>query len=115
MIIITGSTGRLGRMTVERLLGRVPAEEIGVSVRNPEKAGDLRERGVRVRRGDFADPESLARAFEGASQVLIVSADTTGEAALRLHRTAIDAAVKAGAGRIVYTGHVGTRPSSLFP
>lgn len=115
MIIITGATGRLGRMTVERLLGRVPAEEIGVSVRDPEKAGDLRERGVRVRQGDFADPASLAHAFEGASQVLIVSADTTGEAALRLHRTAIDAAVEAGAGRIVYTGHMGTSPSSLFP
>jgi NAD(P)H dehydrogenase (quinone) len=44
-----------------------------------------------------------------------VSVNTTGEMALRRHRTAIDAAAKAGAERIVYTSHMGANPSSLFP
>ena len=70
MIIVTGATGQLGRGIVERLLERVPAAEIGVSVRTPEKAGGLSERGVRVRQGDFDDPASLRHAFEGASPVL---------------------------------------------
>jgi uncharacterized protein YbjT (DUF2867 family) len=114
MIIVTGANGQLGRAVVERLLERVPAEQVGVSVRDPEKARGLEERGVRVRRGDFSDTTSLAHAFEGASQVLIVSADSSGEAAVRQHRTAIDIARQAGARRILYTSHMGSSPTSLF-
>lgn len=114
MIVITGGTGKLGSQVVEQLLRRVPAEEIGVSVRAPERAGDLAERGVRVRRGDFADPDSLASAFEGATQVLVVSTDATGEAALRHHVAAIDAARDAGAKRVLYTSHQGAADDSLF-
>jgi NAD(P)H dehydrogenase (quinone) len=113
MIIVTGANGRVGRTVTERLLERVPAEEIGVSVRAPEKARDLGTQGIRVRRGDFTDPSSLAHAFDGASQVLIVSADATGEAALRAHRAAIDATA-AGANRILYTSHMGAHPDSPF-
>jgi uncharacterized protein YbjT (DUF2867 family) len=115
MIIVTGATGRLGRGTVERLLERVTAEQIGAIVRDVEKAKDLADLGVRVRRGDFADPAGLAHAFEGASQILIVSANSVGADALRLHRDAIDAAKAAGARRILYTAHMGANPSSAFP
>jgi NAD(P)H dehydrogenase (quinone) len=115
MIIVTGANGQLGRLIAERLLERVPAGQIGVSVRDPEKARGLEEQGVRVRRGDYADAASLAHAFEGASRVLVVSASDTGETAVRHHRTAIDAAKAAGAGRIVYTSHMGSNPSSPFP
>lgn len=37
MIIVTGANGQLGRAVVEQLLARVPAEQVGVSVRDPEK------------------------------------------------------------------------------
>jgi NAD(P)H dehydrogenase (quinone) len=114
MIIVTGATGKLGSLVVEQLLARVPAAQVGVSVRDPVKARHLEERGVRVRRGDFTDPASLAAAFEGASQILLVSAGTTGEGAVRQHRTAIEAAVAAGAGRILYTSHMGADPTSPF-
>ena len=116
MIVVTGANGKLGRAVVEKLLDRLPpAEELAVSVRDPEKAGELEERGVRVRHGDFADAASLAGAFEGASRVLIVSAATTGDVAVGYHRTAIDAAKEAGAQRILYTSHVGADPDSPFP
>jgi NAD(P)H dehydrogenase (quinone) len=114
MIIVTGANGQLGRAVVERLLSHVPAERVGVSVRNPEKAGELSDRGVRVRQGDFADPAGLAHSFEGASQVLIVSADAVGGAAVGMHRAAIEAAGAAGAHRVLYTSHMGASPSSLF-
>ncbi|MEB3962494.1 NAD(P)H-binding protein [Streptomyces kunmingensis] len=114
MIIVTGATGQLGRKTVERLLDRIPADRIGVSVRTPDKAQDLRERGIRVRRGDFAEPATLAHTFEGAEQVLIVSADSTGEATVAGHRAAISAAVAAGARRVLYTSHMGASPTSPF-
>jgi NAD(P)H dehydrogenase (quinone) len=115
MIVVTGANGQLGRAVVEGLLERVPAERIGVSVREPEKARELEERGVRVRRGDFDDPPSLAHAFEGAGRVLVVSVDSTGEEAVHRHRAAIDAAQEAGAERVFYTSHAGSDPISAFP
>jgi uncharacterized protein YbjT (DUF2867 family) len=110
MIVVTGATGRFGRAVVERLAGRVPAEQLGVSVRDPEKAADLGARGLRVRRGDFGDPDSVAYAFEGATQVLIVS----GPADPAPHQVAIDAAKTAGAERILYTSHQAANLDSLF-
>jgi uncharacterized protein YbjT (DUF2867 family) len=114
MIIVTGANGRLGRQVVERLLTRVPASQVGVSVRDPGKAQALASQGVRVRPGSFSDAASLARAFEGASQVLIVSVDKMGEEAVKQHRAAIDEAVAAGARRIVYTSHMGASAASHF-
>ena len=114
MIIVTGATGKLGRQIVGQLLTRVPASDIGVSVRDARTAHDLGDLGVRVREGDFADPASLASAFADASQVLIVSADKLGDEALTLHRGAIDAAVAAGARRILYTSHAGASHVSHF-
>ncbi|MEW9702137.1 SDR family oxidoreductase [Paenibacillus sp. SI8] len=118
MIIVTGANGKLGRAVVEQLLKRVPAEQIGVSVRDPNQAQELQERGVRVRRGDFDDAESLHHAFEGASQVFIVSSGILGEAGIphgiRQHQTAIDTAKKAGASRVLYTSHMGSSPTSHF-
>ncbi|MFD5635623.1 SDR family oxidoreductase [Streptomyces sp. NPDC127077] len=114
MIIVTGATGKLGRRTVERLLERVPADRVGVSVRDPRKARELADRGVRVRQGSFDDPASLAHAFEGAEKLLLVSLDRTGEECVTGHRAAIDAAVTAGAGRILYTSQMGAAHDSRF-
>lgn len=55
MIVVTGANGQLGRQVVEHLLTRVPADQIGVSVRDPAQAQQLGQRGVRVCRGDFDD------------------------------------------------------------
>ena len=115
MIIVTRANGQLGRAVVNQLLGRIPADQIGVSVRDPEKAQALKERGVRVRQGDFDDPVSLIHAFEGASQVFVVSSGTLGETALKHHSTAINAAKQVGAHRIVYTSQMGSSPTSFFP
>ena len=114
MIIVTGATGKLGSQIVDRLLARIPADRVGVSVRDTGRAAVLAERGVRVRRGDFTEPATLAEAFEGATQVLIVSADRTGDAALAQHTAAIDAARDAGARRILYTSHQAAAGDSLF-
>jgi len=114
MFVITGATGQLGGAIVERLLERVEPQRVAVSVRDPSKAQALADRGVRVRRGDYTDPAGLAEAFEGAEQVLLVSASTHGEAARRQHGAAIAAARDAGAGRILYTSHQGASPTSAF-
>lgn len=114
MIVVTGATGQLGSQVVERLLERVPAESVGVSVRDPEKAAGLAARGVRVRRGDFTEPGTLRYAFEGADTVLVVSAAIRGGGAYDANAAAIDAAREAGAGRILYTSHQAAAADSRF-
>ncbi|WP_282205029.1 NAD(P)H-binding protein [Kitasatospora fiedleri] len=114
MIVITGATGALNGATVDHLLARVPAAEIVVAVREPARARRFADLGVRVRRGDYADPASLPRAFEGADHLLLVSASDPGADAVALHRTAIDAAVAVGVGRVLYTSHQGAHPDSAF-
>ena len=117
MIVVTGATGQLGRQILERLLDRLPADQVGASARDPGKAQALSRRGVRVREGDFDRPDGLAAAFEDAEQVLIVSSnarayggDPTGQ-----QRAAVEAARAAGVRRIVYTSHMGVGASSAFP
>ena len=116
MIVVTGATGQLGRAIVAQLLSRVPAREVGVSVRDAAKAADLQALGIRVRQANFDDPPSLPPAFEGASRVLLVSSNarTYGGDPLRQHRAAIAAARTAGVGRVVYTSHMAASDTSAF-
>ncbi|TWF77811.1 NAD(P)H dehydrogenase (quinone) [Pseudonocardia hierapolitana] len=115
MYVITGVTGKLGRVAVEDLLTRVPAAEVAAVARDPRKAADLAEGGVDVRRGDYEDPASLRAAFTGADVLLLVSSpDITPGARARQHGNAIDAAVAAGVGRVVYTSAIGAENGQGF-
>lgn len=114
MIIITGATGTLGAQIVERVLERMPAEAVGVSVRDATKAAALSDRGVRVREADFEDPATLLHAFEGADRVLVVSAAIRGPGAATANAAAVDAAAQAGASRILYTSHQAVSRTSSF-
>lgn len=114
MIVVTGATGALNGATVEHLLKRMPAEQIGVSVRDTAKAKHFADRGVRVRRGSYEDPAALRHSFEGAEQVLLVSSNDPHADAVALHRVGIDTAVAAGARRILYTSHQGAGADSPF-
>ncbi|RKT37141.1 uncharacterized protein YbjT (DUF2867 family) [Microbacterium sp. AG1240] len=115
MIIVTGASGNLGSRIVERLLTVVPAAELGVSVRDATRARALADRGVRVREADFTAPASLGYSMEGADQVLVVSAEIRGDAAVVANTAAIDAAVAAGASHVLYTSHQAASADSLFP
>ncbi len=112
MIVITGATGALGGAAVEHLLAHVSADRIGVSVRDVAKARHFADRGVRVRRASYDDPAALRDSFEGAERVLLVSQNDPGGDGTGLHRTAIEAAVAAGAQRILYTSHQNVRGDS---
>jgi uncharacterized protein YbjT (DUF2867 family) len=47
MYAITGASGQLGRLTIEKLLASVPAGQIVAAVRNPNAVKDLAARGSR--------------------------------------------------------------------
>ncbi|HEY0717058.1 MAG TPA: NAD(P)H-binding protein [Streptosporangiaceae bacterium] len=114
MIVITGATGALNGATVEQLLKRMPAAQIGVSVRDTARARHFADRGVRVRRGSYDDPAALLDSFEGADQVLLVSSNDPGADGAALVGVGIETAVRAGASRILYTSHQHTGTGSPF-
>jgi NAD(P)H dehydrogenase (quinone) len=114
MIVITGATGALNGATVEHLLKRLPADQIGVSVRDVAKAQGFADRGVRVRRGSYEDPAALLDSFEGADQVLLVSSSDPGADGVSLLRAGIETAVAAGARQVLYTSHQHTGLDSPF-
>lgn len=114
MIVITGATGALNGATVDHLLSLVPASEIAVAVRDRAKAQRFVDLGIEVRHGDYAEPDSLPGAFANADQLLLVSSSDPGADAVGLHAVAIEAAVTAGVGRILYTSHQGAAVDSPF-
>ena len=114
-LLVTGATGKFGTKVVENLLKTVPASELAVSVRNPEKAEALRARGVEVRQGDFDHPETLDAAFAGVDRLLLVSADGDNETRIRQHANAVAAAERARVGFIAYTSLANAKESkNLF-
>jgi NAD(P)H dehydrogenase (quinone) len=103
-VVVTGATGHLGRLTVEALLRRgVPPSGIVATGRDIAAIKDLADRGVVVRRADFADPDSLAAAFAGADKLLLISASIPVDERVANHRRAIDAALAAGVSLVAYT------------
>src|SRR6202050_2564353 len=114
MIVITGATGALNGATVEHLLKRIPADQIGVSVRDTAKAQHFADRGVRVRRGAYEDPAALLDSFEGAEQVLLVSSNDPSADGVWVLRVAPAPAPAAGARRILYPSHQHTGLDSPF-
>lgn len=98
-IAITGATGQLGRLTVEKLKAKLPADQIVALVRSPEKAADL---GVPARAFDYNQPETLAAALAGIDTLLLISSSEVGKREAQ-HAAVIEAAKQAGVGRIVYT------------
>ncbi|MDQ0219646.1 SDR family oxidoreductase [Peribacillus cavernae] len=113
-MLVTGATGKLGTKVVETLLKTVPANQLAVSVRNPEKAEGLRTRGVEVRQGDFDRPETLDSAFAGINRLLIISADGDNETRIRQHTNAVAAAERAGVTFIAYTSITKAKESKNF-
>ncbi|MFC5530281.1 SDR family oxidoreductase [Cohnella yongneupensis] len=113
-VLVTGATGKLGTKVVEALLKSVPAGQIAVSVRHPEKAEGLKALGVDVRHGDFERPETLDSAFAGIDRLLIISTDGDNETRIRQHTNAVQAAQRAKVGFIAYTSASNARESTLF-
>lgn len=101
-VMVTGATGRLGRMVVQTLLKSLPATDIAVSVRDPKKAQDLSDLGIDVRHGDFNKPESLAAAFKGVDKLLMISTNDP-QKRVEQQKAAVQAAKEAGVSFLAYT------------
>ncbi|EWY40081.1 nucleoside-diphosphate sugar epimerase [Skermanella stibiiresistens SB22] len=114
-LMVTGAGGHLGRRVVEILLAGGQGKVIAGS-RDPSKLTALAELGAEIRKVDFDDPD-LAGTFAGVDRLLIVSTDEIAVPGRRLaqHKAAVDAAVKAGVGHVVYTSMPNPEPGSPIP
>lgn len=113
-ILVTGATGKLGSLIVEELLKLVPSNHVAVSVRDPEKATHLLERGVDVRYGNFNEYDSLVTAFSGVDRLLMISSDDAINRK-KQHLTAIRAAQAANVRFIAYTSAPKADVSTVEP
>jgi NAD(P)H dehydrogenase (quinone) len=103
MILVTGATGQLGQIVIEKLSEKIPINQIAALVRDASKADHLIAKGVNVRVGDYQNGESLLAAFQGIDKLLLISSNDFNDR-LGQHKNAIDAAVKAGVKHVFYTG-----------
>ena len=108
-LVLTGASGKLGRRTAELTLQMCTPDRLILVTRSPAALADLAARGVDVRFGDFAAPESLRAAFAGGERLLLISTTDLAQRSEQ-HRAAIDAAVDARVGHVVYTSVVSPEP-----
>lgn len=110
---ITGATGQLGQLVVEKLKTNIDATSIVALVRDSQKAASL---GVESRLFDYNKPEILADALQGIDHLLLISGNEIGQRAAQ-HKNIVEATQKAGVKWIVYTSllHADTSTLSLAP
>ncbi|MBX9474111.1 SDR family oxidoreductase [Yersinia enterocolitica] len=112
MIAVTGATGQLGRLVINALLKKVPANEIIAAVRSPEKAIDLAALGIQVRKADYSQPTTLEAAFQGVDKLLLISSSEVGQR-IAQHTAVINAAQHAGVKLLAYTSLLHADTSTL--
>ncbi|MGF9567240.1 NmrA family NAD(P)-binding protein [Neorhizobium sp. BT27B] len=96
-ILVTGATGRLGRLIVERLLAR--GQPVRVYARRPEVAKALFGQRVQMAAGAFENTDALEKALCGVEHLLLLSPISAELASQQI--AVADRAVAAGVKRIV--------------
>jgi NAD(P)H dehydrogenase (quinone) len=110
MIVVTGSTGRVGGLVVQDLARR--GEPMRLLVRDRSRAPRIA--GAEVVVADYGDPRTLAAALAEGDRVFMVSLWIGGDPRLALHRSFVDAARQARVGRLVYLSFVNAKPDAVF-
>jgi len=113
-ILVTGASGQLGRLVIDKLLETTPATQIAAIVRASKAAADLSARGVQVRVADYSKPATLDAALAGVDRLLLISSSEVGQRVPQ-HRNVIAAAKQAGVKLVAYTSvlHADASPLGL--
>jgi len=112
-IVVTGATGHLGRLVVEQLLEKVPADRITAVVRDEAKAAGLAARGVQLAVADYNTPETFDGLFAAGDKVLLISGNEFDKGRPQQHQVVIDAAKAAGVALLAYTSAPGSLTAAL--
>jgi NAD(P)H dehydrogenase (quinone) len=110
MLVVTGSTGHVGRLVADELAGS--RLEHRLLVRDPSRAPDVP--GAELVIADYGDPASLRFALNKGDRVFMVSLHEGPDERIPHHRNFVEAAVWAGVAHIVYLSFVAAGPDAIF-
>ncbi len=110
-IAVTAANGKLGSSVVKELKKQIGKENVIRIVRSPEKASQL---GIEIRKGDYNSPDDFNTALKGIDRVLLISGMDDPQKRVQQHRNVIEAAIKNGLKKIVYTSIVGHEEKNTF-
>ncbi len=108
-LAISDVTGAVGGRVARRLASA--GQSARLIVLDAGRDADLPE--MEVVEASYRDPASMRRALAGAHTFFMIPAHEAPDR-VRRHATAVDAAVEAGVGRIVYLSFVGAAPDATF-
>ncbi|MGO1858788.1 SDR family oxidoreductase [Ancrocorticia populi] len=112
-IAFTGATGQFGTLLADELLARTSADNIVALARNPEKASNLRDKGIEVRAFDYDQPDMLTPALERVDRLLLISGSAIGQR-IPQHEAVIRSATEAGVGFVAYTSFLHAETASII-
>lgn len=110
VIAVTGASGRVGERVARRLVGA--GDAVRLLGRDPSRLPELAGADI-APAADYGDGEAMRRALDGARTLFLVSAHEARDR-VRVHTSAVDAAVAAGIERIVYVSFLGAAPDATF-
>lgn len=107
-VLLTGTSGNLGSRVLQSVLDQdlIPSSGLVISSSSPHKLFPVaKQNGIELVPGDFTDPDGLTEAFtsSNADMLFLVSYPSPSVDRWLHHKTAIDAAKKAGVKLVVYT------------
>jgi NAD(P)H dehydrogenase (quinone) len=110
MIVVTGSTGRVGGLVARRL--EAAGHPMRLLVRDQHRAPQIH--GAQVQTAEYGKPEALAEGLRKGDRVFMVSLWIGGDTRLDLHRSFIEAAGRADVAQLVYLSFVNAGPNAIF-
>jgi NAD(P)H dehydrogenase (quinone) len=110
MLVVTGSTGLVGRLVAEDLARR--GLEQRLLVRDPARAPNLP--GAEVVVADYGDPASLRTALHEGDRVFMVSLHEGPQERVPHHRSFVAAAAAARVAQVAYLSFVAAGPDAIF-
>jgi NAD(P)H dehydrogenase (quinone) len=112
--VISGASASLGRLTADKLLQQLDANDLTMVTRNPDSLAEYSARGVNVVKGHHGDPESLREPFSDADALFMISSLAIGHRT-KHHKDTIAVAEEAGVKHITYTSVAGAHPQNPTP
>ena len=106
-ILLNGVDGNFGGKAAKILLERWPHEDLIFTAPTEKGLEKYKGLGVELRIADFNDEVGLVKAFTGADTMVLISMPFVGPKRRAAQKKALDAAVKAGVNKLVYTSIVG--------